>query len=58
VKMPDVQYRNDVLGARLKQSGMHWTLPGADAIITLRAEEASRHWNEICNPDATQAHAA
>ena len=56
--MPDVQYRNDVLGARLKQSGMHWTLPGADAIITLRAEEASRHWNEICNPDATQAHAA
>ena len=48
----------NLIGARLKQSGMHWTLPGADAIITLRAEEASRHWNEICNPDATQTHAA
>jgi hypothetical protein len=48
----------NLIGARLKQSGMHWTLPGADAIITLRAEEASRHWNEICHPDATQTHTA
>jgi hypothetical protein len=48
----------NLIGARLKQSGMHWTLPGADAIITLRAEEASRHWNEICHPDGTQTHAA
>jgi hypothetical protein len=48
----------NLIGARLKQSGMHWALPGADAIITLRAEEASRHWNEICNPDATQTHTA
>jgi hypothetical protein len=47
-----------LIGARLKQSGMHWTLDGADAIITLRAEEASRRWNEICNPDATQIRAA
>jgi hypothetical protein len=48
----------NLIGARLKQSGMHWTLPGADAIITLRAEEASRHWNQICDPDGTQTHAA
>jgi hypothetical protein len=48
----------NLIGARLKQSGMHWTLPGADAIITLRAEEASRRWNEICNPAGTQTHAA
>jgi hypothetical protein len=48
----------NLIGARLKQSGMHWTLPGADAIITLRAEDASRHWNEICNPEGTQTHAA
>jgi hypothetical protein len=48
----------NLIGARLKQSGMHWTLPGADAIITLRAEEASRHWNEICNHSSTQTQAA
>jgi hypothetical protein len=47
-----------LIGARLKQSGMHWTLDGADAIITLRAEEASSRWNEICNPDVTQIRAA
>jgi len=37
---------------------MHWRVPGADAIITLRAEEASRNWNAICNPDGTQTHIA
>jgi hypothetical protein len=47
-----------VIGARLKQAGMHWTEDGADAIITLRAEEASRHWNEICETIATQTPAA
>jgi hypothetical protein len=47
-----------LIGARLKQSGMHWTLGGADAIITLRAEEASSRWNETCDPDATQIRAA
>jgi hypothetical protein len=47
-----------VIGLRLKQSGMHWRIPGADAIITLRAEEASRHWNAICRPDGTQTHIA
>ncbi len=30
-----------VLGARLKQSGMHWTTRGATAITTLRCRHAS-----------------
>ena len=30
-----------VIGQRLKQSGMHWTVNGADAIITLRCDQAS-----------------
>lgn len=30
-----------VIGQRLKQSGMHWTVPGADSIIALRCAEAS-----------------
>jgi len=47
-----------VIGQRLKQSGMHWRIPGADAIITLRAEEASRSWNAICSPGGTQTHIA
>ena len=29
---------------RAKQSGMHWTVAGADAIITLRCAEASSQW--------------
>jgi hypothetical protein len=33
-----------VIGQRLKQSGMHWTVNGADAIITLRCTEASEQW--------------
>lgn len=33
-----------VIGQRLKQSGMHWTVPGADAIIALRCAEASSQW--------------
>lgn len=32
-----------VLGARLKQSGMHWTTRGATAITTLRCHHASTH---------------
>jgi hypothetical protein len=38
-----------VIGQRLKQSGMHWTVPGADAIIALRCREASSTWEAICN---------
>jgi hypothetical protein len=33
-----------VIGQRLKQSGMHWTVPGADSIIALRCAEASSQW--------------
>jgi hypothetical protein len=37
-----------VIGQRLKQSGMHWTVAGADAIITLRCAQASSQWEAIC----------
>jgi len=30
-----------VIGQRLKQAGMHWTVNGADSIITLRCAQAS-----------------
>ena len=30
-----------VIGQRLKQSGMHWTVTGADSIIALRCDQAS-----------------
>jgi hypothetical protein len=43
-----------VIGQRCKQSGMHWTVNGADAIIALRCAEASSQWEAIC----TQAAAA
>jgi hypothetical protein len=33
-----------VIGQRLKQSGMHWTVNGADAIIALRCADASSQW--------------
>jgi hypothetical protein len=33
-----------VIGQRLKQSGMHWTVNGADSIIALRTAEASSQW--------------
>jgi hypothetical protein len=40
-----------VIGQRLKQSGMHLTVTGADSIITLRCAEASSQWEAICrNP--------
>ena len=47
-----------VIGSRLKQSGMHWTLPGADAIIALRCREASRHWEAVCNTPDSQTRTA
>ena len=46
-----------VIGQRLKQSGMHWTTGGADAIIALRSNEASR-WEAICNTRHTQTRTA
>jgi hypothetical protein len=36
-----------VIGQRLKQSGMHWTVKGADAIIALRCQQASRPQDQI-----------
>ena len=47
-----------VIGQRLKQSGMHWTTAGADAIITLRCREASSQWEAICNRPHTQTRTA
>ena len=47
-----------VIGSRLKQSGMHWTLPGADAIIALRCREASSHWEAVCNTPDSQTRTA
>ena len=47
-----------VIGQRLKQSGMHWTVNGADAIIALRCREASRTWEAICNNPDTQTRTA
>jgi hypothetical protein len=47
-----------VIGQRLKQSGMHWTVNGADAIIALRCREASSTWESICNTPHTQTRTA
>jgi hypothetical protein len=47
-----------VIGQRLKQSGMHWTVNGADAIITLRCAQASSQWEAICNHRHNQTGAA
>jgi hypothetical protein len=37
-----------VIGQRLKQSGVRWTVAGADAIIALRCREASSQLETIC----------
>ncbi len=47
-----------VIGQRLKQAGMHWTVAGADAIIALRCKEASSQWEAICNHRHNQTGAA
>jgi hypothetical protein len=47
-----------VIGQRLKQSGMHWTLGGADAITALRCKEASSAWEAVCNTSHTQTRTA
>ena len=39
--------RKAVIGQRLKLSGMHWSIPGATAIATLRCPEASNRWEQI-----------
>ena len=47
-----------VIGQRCKQSGMHWTIAGADAIIALRCAEASSQWEAICSNPHNQTGAA
>jgi hypothetical protein len=36
-----------VIGHRLKQSGMRWTVRGANAILALRCAELSGRWEEF-----------
>jgi hypothetical protein len=47
-----------VIGQRLKLSGMHWTVTGADAITTLRCQQASRPEDRIWNATRNQTPAA
>jgi len=47
-----------IIGQRLKQSGMHWTVTGADSIIALRCREASSTWEAICHDPNTQTRTA
>ena len=47
-----------VIGQRLKQSGMHWTVKGADAIATLRCQHASRPEDQIWPAHRNQTKAA
>jgi hypothetical protein len=47
-----------VIGQRLKLSGMRWTTGGADAIATLRCQQASRPEDRICYPPHNQTPAA
>jgi len=41
-----------VVGQRLKQAGIHWTVNGADAIIAIRCKEASGTWEAACDSPA------
>jgi hypothetical protein len=50
--------RKAVIGQRLKQSGMHCTVTGADSIIALRCAEASSQWEATCNRPRTQTRTA
>ena len=47
-----------VIGQRLKMSGMRWTVPGADAIATLRCQQASRPEDRIWPAPHNQTPAA
>jgi hypothetical protein len=47
-----------VIGQRLKLSGMRWTEPGAIGILTLRCQEASNRWEQICQQPHNQTPAA
>ncbi len=47
-----------IVGQRLKQAGMRWTVAGAGAIIALRCKEASSQREAICLHRHNQAGAA
>jgi hypothetical protein len=47
-----------VIGQRLKQSGMHWTVNGADSIITLRCAQATSQWEALSRTRHNQTDAA
>jgi hypothetical protein len=47
-----------IIGQRLKLSGMRWTIPGAEAIATLRCQQASRPEDRICYAPHNQTPAA
>jgi hypothetical protein len=47
-----------VIGQRLKLSGMRWTVPGADAITTLRCQQASRPEDQIWHEARNQIRSA
>ncbi len=36
-----------LVGQRLKQSGMHWTVRGANSIIALRCSILSNRWEDF-----------
>ena len=36
-----------IVGRRLKQSGMHWTVGGANAILALRCWDLSGRWEQF-----------
>jgi hypothetical protein len=36
-----------IVAARAKQSGMHWTVQGAASIIGLRCQQACGRWDEL-----------
>lgn len=36
-----------VVGQRLKQSGMHWTVRGVNSIIALRCSILSNRWEDL-----------
>jgi len=43
-----------IIGQRLKLSGMRWTVTGADAIATLRCQQASRPEDRVWQPPHNQ----
>ena len=47
-----------VIGQRLKLSCMRWTVAGADAITTLRCQQASRAEDQVCHAPRNQTPAA